>query len=57
MQWQLATRYIPKALDHGIRTHVPKKNRPPVVANMQPLTMLNERAKVYSRQLWFPLKI
>ena len=41
-------RNIPEALNHGIRTHVPKKNRPLVVANMRPLTMLNERAKIYS---------
>ena len=28
MKWQLATAYIPRELDRGIRTHVPKKNRP-----------------------------
>ena len=48
MQWRLATGYIPEELDHGIRTHVPKKNGPPVVSNMRSLTMLNERAKIYS---------
>ena len=48
MQWQLATGYMPESLDHGIRTHVQKKNRPLVVANMRPLTMLNERANIYS---------
>ena len=46
MQWQLATAYILGMLDHRIRTHM--KNRPPVVANMRPLAMLNERAKIYS---------
>ena len=49
MQRQLATGYIPEALDHGIHTHVPKKNKPPVVNNMRPLTMLNERAKIRKR--------
>ena len=49
VQWQLSTGYIPEELDHGIRTHVPKKNRPPVVSNPRPLTMLNERAKIYSK--------
>ena len=48
MQWQLATGYIPRELEHGIQTHVPKKNMPPVVVNMRLLTMLKERAKIYS---------
>ena len=48
MQSQLAMGYIPEAPDHGIRTHGPKENRPPVVSNMRPLTMPNERAKIYS---------
>ena len=48
MQSPLAMGHILEALDHGIRTHVPKKNRPPVVSNMRPLTMLNERVKIYS---------
>ena len=51
MQWQLSTGNIPEELDHGIRTHVPKKNRPPVVSNMRPPTMLNEGAKIYSTAL------
>ena len=33
MQWQLATGYILGAVDHGIRTHVHRKDTPPVVAN------------------------
>ena len=48
MQWQLAIGYIPEAPYHGIHTHVPKKHRPPVVSNMRPLRMLNERANIYS---------
>ena len=48
MKWRLAIGYIPEALDHGIRTHVPKKNIPPLVNNMRLLSMLNERAKIHS---------
>ena len=33
MQWQLATGYILEAVDHGIQTHVHRKDTPPVVAN------------------------
>ena len=44
----MAAGYIPEVLDHGIHTHVSKKNRPPVVSNIRPLTMLNEQAKIYS---------
>ena len=35
MKWQLATRYIPRELDHGTHTHTPKKNKPPVGVNIQ----------------------
>ena len=54
MKWQLATGYILRELDHGIRSHVPKKNRPPVVVNMRPLT--NERAKIYSTAILVVIK-
>ena len=48
MQCHVTTGYIPEAVDHGIRMHVPKKNKPLVVSNMRQLTILNEHAKICS---------